>query len=242
MFLKRGAVGRMTARRAAQPSGASRSAAYEANRKRWFAGQDPAVAERRDEPRARPLPGEQARHHEVGGGRLRVRAARRQAKDRRSPERGPARPSTRGATARRAERSRRPARRSRRRTGPSGRCCRRRPSARGRPDPCRAWRDAAPSRRPRPSPRRRSRRSPTQRLDLRPDARLEPLPGHGADGLPDDDRDPHRLERRDADDRPPARARQPLPRRDRRLGDDVGRDLDARDEVAGLHDRAVERR
>ena len=80
-----------------------------------------------------------------------------------------------------------------------------------------------------------------ERLDLRPDARLEPLARHRPDRLPDHDRDPQVQERRDADDRPAAVARQPLAGRHRRLVDDGRRDLDARDEVAGPDDRAVER-
>src|SRR4029079_15583167 len=50
------------------------------------AGQDTTVAQRLHEARAGPLPGEQPRDHEVGRGRLRVRAARRQAQDWRPAE------------------------------------------------------------------------------------------------------------------------------------------------------------
>ena len=80
-----------------------------------------------------------------------------------------------------------------------------------------------------------------QTLDLGPDARLELGARRRADRFLDDDPDPPRQERGDPHDRVAAEAGQPCPGVDRGGIDHVRRDLDARDEVAGLDDLAVER-
>ena len=78
-----------------------------------LAGQDAAVAERaRPVRRGRRLAGQEPRQQQVRRGRLRVRAAGRQAEDRGPPDRAPARASSLGGRARRAARRGRRAPRS----------------------------------------------------------------------------------------------------------------------------------
>jgi hypothetical protein len=77
-------------------------------------------------------------------------------------------------------------------------------------------------------------------LDLVPDAPLEARPVRRPQRLLDDDRDRHRPERRDTDQRAPAVARDPRTGGNHRGGQYVRRDLDAGDEVVLGDDRAVQ--
>src|SRR5439155_1543829 len=81
--------------------------------------------------------------------------------------------------------------------------------------------------------------SRSQALDLGAHARLESLAGRGVDGLLDDDCHAAGDERRNRDDLR-AVCRDALGAGEDRLVDDVGRDLDARDEVAGVDDGPIE--
>ena len=161
----------------------------------------------RDQPPARPLPGEQAREDQVGRGRLRVRAARRQAENRGPPSRAshsiePGCDGTPWLTISPPSSS------TGRRTGPTDRSTGRRRSR---------TRSTGPSP-PASAPQLRTATSSSggvvdrhelraQGLHLRPDAGLESLPRDALDRLLDDNRDAHRLERRDADDRTSASTR-----------------------------------
>src|SRR5258706_8824144 len=79
-------------------------------------------------------------------------------------------------------------------------------------------------------------------VDLRPDTRLEPLAGRRPDRFLDDHPDAARYEWRDPDQRTSPETGQSGSGVNRRLVDDVWRDLDARDEVARLDYLPVEDR
>jgi hypothetical protein len=81
-----------------------------------------------------------------------------------------------------------------------------------------------------------------QALDLGVYAGLEPRARGRPDRLLDDDPDPARDERRDPHQRTAAEVGQPRPGVDGRGVDDVRRDLDARHEVTGVDDLAIEDR
>ena len=158
----------------------------------------------------RRLAGEQPRQQQVGGGRLRVGAARRQAEHGRLAH--PAEPQHRARVRRDAAPDEPAADRLERDEERVAGV--RRPAARGQHHVDRLGRRARRHRRqrrlrPRPSRRRTysnrdDRRA--QRLDLVPDAPLEARPVGGAERLLDQHADPHRHERRDPDERPPSGA------------------------------------
>ena len=209
------------------------------------AGQDAPVAEARHGPQARRLAREQARQEQVGGRRLRVRAARREPQD--GGLAHAAQPQHRARVGRHAATDEAPATpSSATKNGSEGSV--ERPPAVSTTSTASA---AAPARH-RSERRFDGRRLVGQvveahdrraeRLHLVPDAALEPRAIGGPQRLLDQHADPHRHERRHRDQRPsPARGDRHAPLDDGRRHDVRG-DLHRGDQLARRHDGPVERR